>query len=349
MKNKCVILIPALDPPKEFSDYVIELLDAGFDKVIIVDDGSSEKEIFQKISAFSQVTVLTHEKNRGKGKALRTGLNYYQKHFSQKGYAGVITADSDGQHLINDVCKIRDRMICDNHHLILGVRDFNLDHVPPKSRFGNKLTSLTFRLLLGINITDTQTGLRGIPNNLINECIAIPGDRFEYETDMLIQIGKKHEIEEIKIHTVYYDKNQGTHFHPLRDSFLIYRLFFGTFVRYFFASFSSFLLDIALFTLGAKFLFYSITLKIPISAICARIISGTYNFLVNKNIVFKSSRSYTATGISYLLLCVIQGIVSAGAVTLLCFLFPIDEVIIKIIVDTILFLVNYQIQKKFIF
>lgn len=67
-------------------------------------------------------------------------------------------------------------------------------------------------------------------------CLAISGDRFEYETAMLIDLGKKAGLEEIKIHTVYYDKNEGTHFHPIRDSIRIYRLLFGTFFRYLLSS-----------------------------------------------------------------------------------------------------------------
>lgn len=349
MKNKCAVLIPALDPPNEFPDYIKKLISVGFDTLIIIDDGSRKKKLFKEISLYPQVTVLTHEKNFGKGRALRTGLRYYKDHFLSKGYIGVITVDSDGQHLVNDVCKIRNYMSSDNQSLVLGARDFNLEHVPPKSRIGNKLTSLTFRLFIGLSISDTQTGLRGIPNSLIEECLSIPGDRFEYETDMLIQIGKKHEIHEIKIHTIYFCQNQGTHFHPIRDSFLIYRLLFGTFFRYLFVSFSSFLLDIILFALGTKILFYGINARIPLSVLYARIISGTYNFLLNKNIVFKSNRSYTFTGISYIILCIVQGILTAGLVTQLCVFFSIEEVVIKIIVDILFFLINYQIQKKLIF
>lgn len=349
MSNKCVILIPALDPPQNFLEYIGQLIDAGYKSIIVVDDGSNDKGIFHRIQKYPEVTVLTHEKNFGKGKALRTGLDYYRKHFPAGEYAGVITADSDGQHLVEDVKKVQNCLTHGSQKLILGVRDFNQKQVPPKSRFGNKLTSGIFRVFLRLSISDTQTGLRGIPNALIEPCLKIEGDRFEYETAMLIKIGKEAGIKEVDIHTVYYDQNQGTHFHPVRDSVLIYRLIFGTFFRYLFASFSSFVLDILLFALGTKFLFQGMAFSIPLATFFARVLSGTYNFLMNRNMVFKSTRNYTVSGLSYLLLCIIQGILSAALVTGICYVLPVEEVFIKMIVDTCLFLVNYQVQKLFIF
>lgn len=74
--------------------------------------------------------------------------------------------------------------------MILGVRDFDQSNVPSKSRIGNKLTSLGFRVLIGLSVSDTQTGLRGIPNPLIDLSLSIPGDRFQYETAVLIETGK---------------------------------------------------------------------------------------------------------------------------------------------------------------
>lgn len=349
MKKKCVILIPALDPPAEFRDYINHLIHDGFDAVIVVEDGSSDKKIFEDISRYPQVTVLTHEINYGKGKALRTGFDYYRSHFSPEEYSGVITVDSDGQHLVDDVKKLRDRLSSGSQHIILGVRDFDQENVPPKSKFGNKLTSAIFRLFLNLRISDTQTGLRGIPNSLVEPCLAISGDRFEYETAMLIDLGKKAGLEEIKIHTVYYDKNEGTHFHPIRDSIRIYRLLFGTFFRYLLSSLSAFLVDICLFALGTKILFRGLALYIPVSTVFARVFSGIYNYLINRNMVFKSRASYAFSGFSYLSLCILQMAASAALVSLTYHLLPLDEVLVKIIIDSCLFLISYQIQKRFIF
>lgn len=264
-------------------------------------------------------------------------------------YCGVITADSDGQHLVDDVLKISKSLAKREDKMILGVRDFDQSNVPSKSRIGNKLTSLGFRVLIGLSVSDTQTGLRGIPNSLIDLSLSIPGDRFQYETAVLIETGKVSGFEEIKIRTVYYDENKGTHFNPVKDSIQIFNLLLGTFFRYIFVSLSSFVVDILLFALGTKLLFPALSVRIPLSTAFARIISGAYNYAMNRKIVFKSDRSVVSSGFSYLMLCIIQCAVSAGLVTAICYLLPLDEVPVKAVVDTCLFFVNYKIQKNYIF
>ena len=349
MNNNCVILIPALDPPEIFLSYIDELIQVGFKDILVVDDGSHQKKIFEKIGFLPQVTVLTHPENYGKGRALRTGLAYYKDHYSYDEYCGVITADSDGQHLVDDVLKISKSLAKREDKMILGVRDFDQSNVPSKSRIGNKLTSLGFRVLIGLSVSDTQTGLRGIPNSLIDLSLSIPGDRFQYETAVLIETGKVSGFEEIKIRTVYYDENKGTHFNPVKDSIQIFNLLLGTFFRYIFVSLSSFVVDILVFALGTKLLFPALSVRIPLSTAFARIISGAYNYAMNRKIVFKSDRSVVSSGFSYLMLCIIQCAVSAGLVTAICYLLPLDEVPVKAVVDTCLFFVNYKIQKNYIF
>ena len=319
MNNNCVILIPALDPPEIFLSYIDELIQVGFKDILVVDDGSHQKKIFEKIGSLPQVTVLTHPENYGKGRALRTGLAYYKDHYSYDEYCGVITADSDGQHLVDDVLKISKSLAKREDKMILGVRDFD------------------------------QSNVRGIPNSLIDLSLSIPGDRFQYETAVLIETGKVSGFEEIKIRTVYYDENKGTHFNPVKDSIQIFNLLLGTFFRYIFVSLSSFVVDILLFALGTKLLFPALSVRIPLSTAFARIISGAYNYAMNRKIVFKSDRSVVSSGFSYLMLCIIQCAVSAGLVTAICYLLPLDEVPVKAVVDTCLFFVNYKIQKNYIF
>ena len=198
-------------------------------------------------------------------------------------------------------------------------------------------------------MTDTQTGLRAIPNSMMQMCLEIPGDRFEYETAVLIRACKEKRVEEETIHTVYLDENKGTHFHPVKDSFRIYKLLLGTFVKYLFVSLSSFLLDFLLFLLGTKILFRGASWKILAATVCARIISSIYNYLMNKKVVFENDGSYVRTGMGYLILCVIQCAVSGVSVQILTNALGIDEAVIKPIVDIILFFINYWVQKKIIF
>lgn len=346
--KKVVVLIPALNPPASFPQYVSQLLAQGFADILVVNDGSSSDECFRQIQDMGCI-VLNHSQNEGKGQALKTGFTYYQENYDFEEYAGVITADSDGQHLVKDVCRMAEELVSGNGELLLGARDFSLAQIPPKSRFGNNLTSWIFRYLLRFRVTDTQTGLRGIPNILIEPCLKLPGKRFEYETTMLTEVGRKFGICEIPIETVYYEENRGTHFNPIVDSFMIYKIIFGTFLKYVFSSLSSCVIDLLLFTLFSKGLLAGYPYYIFVSTILARIVSATYNFCMNRNVVFKSQEGYGKTAVCYMLLCISQMVLSGLLVTVGCRLLRADEVITKMFVDTILFFVSYLIQKKLIF
>lgn len=346
--KKVVLLIPALDPPAVFPDYVRQLLSCGFRDILVVDDGSSDDEYFRQVQKLGCI-VLKHEKNEGKGQALKTGLSYYQEHYDYEEYAGVITADSDGQHLCRDVQKLAEKLGGGTAELLLGARDFSLPQVPPKSRFGNSLTSWIFCHLLRFEVSDTQTGLRGIPNVLVSACLELPGKRFEYETTMLTEVGRKSGICEIPIETVYYEENKGTHFNPVVDSIKIYRTIFGTFFKYIFSSLSSSVLDLLLFALFSKVLLSGVPWRIFASTGLARIFSAAYNFCMNRNVVFKSKAGYASSAAAYCCLCVVQALASALLVNAGCHLLNIDEVVMKLVVDTVLFFVSYQIQSRFIF
>ena len=75
-----------------------KLIKCKFDKIIIVDDGSNDKEIFEKITKIDKCVVISHDKNMGKGMALKSGISYYKDNLSDK-YYGAVCLDCDGQHL----------------------------------------------------------------------------------------------------------------------------------------------------------------------------------------------------------------------------------------------------------
>jgi dolichol-phosphate mannosyltransferase len=264
---------------------------------------------------------------------------------------GIITVDSDGQHTVEDVGKIASAMSEHPDSLILGARDFNEGGVPWKSRFGNKCTVVALKLFIGGNISDTQTGLRGIPNSLIKRFSTLPGDRFEYETVMLIDAIKSDtDIREVSIKTVYINENSETHFHPVKDSLKIYKVILGTFFKYILSSLSSFLVDYGIFCAIIAILArlgHAKTQSVWIATVIARICSSLFNYTVNKKIVFGSSRGME-TLLQYYILCLAQMAASAGFVSLMAKGgFPVQ--IAKIIVDTILFVVSFKIQNRYIF
>ena len=107
MKKKTVILIPSLNPNEILLDYVKELISTSKSvDVIVVNDGSKEnlKYIFDKLEKLDRCVVLTHAINLGKGRALKNGFNYFINNYSFDEVNGIITADSDGQHSVKDVC-----------------------------------------------------------------------------------------------------------------------------------------------------------------------------------------------------------------------------------------------------
>lgn len=135
-KNKIVILIPSLSPGKELIPYIDELIQNGYENIIVINDGSAKEydAIFNEIELKKECIVLKHEINLGKGKAIKDGLKYYLNN-KRNEHIGIITADSDGQHLVKDVTKIAEAMLQNPSSLILGVRDFSDPRVPPKSSF----------------------------------------------------------------------------------------------------------------------------------------------------------------------------------------------------------------------
>ena len=239
-----VMLIPSLEPDDRLPAYVRRLLDKGFQHVVIVDDGSSAayQPIFAELDAMDGVSVTHHELNRGKGCALKTGYAYIQAHFPAA--SGVITADADGQHTVEDCWHLAEVLTEGKRALYLGSRNFNLDHVPPKSRHGNKITSAVFRLLYGVYLPDTQTGLRAFRMADLPFMLDVPGERFEYEMQVLIACARaKLPMIPIEIETVYENENAGTHFHPIRDSYRIYKVILGNFFLYAGSSIICFLVD----------------------------------------------------------------------------------------------------------
>jgi len=213
-----VVLIPAYNPGESLPALVRELRKR-FSRIVIVDDGSnSGREALDAAAQFAE-KVLAHAGNRGKGAALKTGLAYL-------GECDVVTADADGQHLPADIARVADALAGHRGGLVLGVRSFS-GKVPLRSRFGNWWTRWFFRMLTGLPIADTQTGLRGIPAPLAKRIAALPGERYEFEMVMLADARRHPERPlQIPIETVYENGNRGSHFSPLADTFRIYGALF---------------------------------------------------------------------------------------------------------------------------
>lgn len=341
-----IIVIPSYKPDKEIMLEFIQKVKENFKNIVVVNDGSGEEynEFYNQLQSVG-ITVLKHHINFGKGRGIKTAFNYVLNNYPNA--IGAITADCDGQHYIEDIIKCAKKLKENPEKLVIGYRNFDESQVPFRSRFGNKITRWIFSTFVGIKITDTQSGLRAFGKSIMKKFLETIGERYEYETNMLIDCKEKNiEIEEVPISTVYIRNNSLSHFNPLKDSIRIYKLF----AKYIIASLSSFLLDIILYAVLVSLLpksdFYGIS-QIVIATIIARIISSLYNFGINSKVVFKNQNKNSI--IKYFVLVIIQMVISAFAVSSLFELLHINSTLIKVVVDTIIFIANFVIQREWVF
>ncbi len=336
---KPVIIIPAYKPDQSLLS-LIQQLSQNAQSIIIVNDGSGSSfdPIFAQCEKMPSVKILHHAVNLGKGQALKTAFNYFLTNTSSD-CAGVVTADADGQHLAEDIITIGNQLAQHPLALTLGVRTFK-NGVPWRSKFGNNLTRFIFRILIGQTLQDTQTGLRGIPRHFLKALLKTPSSGYDFELDMLISASKqKMKINEVPIQTVYKDENKSSHFNPLIDSLKIYFVFF----RFLIFSIVSGLLDFFAFSFA-----FMLCGHILLSESLARIFSGTCNFLLNKELVFKSKQRVLPEALKYTLLCLVNLIFSYGLISSLVFL-GANVYASKLIALTGLFIANFAIQKLLVF
>ncbi len=331
-----VALIPAYEPGEHMVRVVRALHEAGME-VVVVNDGSSAAcdAAFQQVAVYA--TILSHANNRGKGEALKTGLRYIQTTFGSG--CLVVTVDADGQHAANDVLHVCSAARQCPNALTLGMRSFD-GEVPLRSKLGNSLTRGVFRVASGVAVHDTQTGLRAFAGALIPRLLAIDGSRYEYETNMLLELARDGvPLQEVPIRTIYLNENAASHFDPLRDSVRIY----GRILRFSASSLVSFGIDYLLFCALLPML--GVT---TICNVCARVVSGTINFALNRRVVFGGGGSAVRSFVRYVALAVsllvcntvlLGGLVGWG----------ISAHMAKIAVELALFLVSFCVQQRFVF
>ena len=335
---RTIVVIPSYEPEERLIKLTAELVAKDLD-VIIVDDGSGEKYL----PIFDQLTgarVLRHAENQGKGAALKTAYQFIKENYPSQDIA-VVTADSDGQHSPEDIIRIARRAALDSDSLVLGVRNFDGQEAPLRSKVGNKITLKIFQLTSGSKISDTQTGLRGFSGIHLDKMLAISGSRFEYEMNVLmVWAKKKRPFYELKIKTIYENKNEGSHFNPLRDSFRIYK----EILRFALSSLLSFFLDYSLYALQIF-----VGMPLVTANIIARLISAGFNFLVNKKLVFASDQPVLKELGAYALLAGLSLGLNTLVLMGLSYGIGIGPLIGKILTEIGMFFFNWLVQKKLIF
>ncbi|NTV88848.1 MAG: glycosyltransferase [Clostridiales bacterium] len=334
------ILIPSYEPDIRLIDLVNSIHEICSFRIVIVDDGSGSryKDMFNTAVARGCI-VLTHSKNKGKGRALKTGFEYLLQNGETE---GVVCADSDGQHLPQDILRLASKINEYKGHIILGSRKFT-GSVPFRSRFGNSVTRSVFSFSTGTRIYDTQTGLRGFSCDMLEWLCKIPGERFEYEMNMLLDAKRDgYSFHEIDIETVYHQENTSSHFRTIRDSARVYLPIF----KFSASSLLSALIDFMILLIVQYF-----TSNLLFSAITARVCSSFSNFLMNKTFVFDRGRNsdIKSSLIKYYSLAIFAFAINYCFLYLLNVKAGLPLVPAKIIVEAGIFIMNYWIQRKFVF
>ena len=356
--SKISVVLPSLDPDEKLIRVVDGLLEYGFTDIIMVNDGSKAENLhyFTDLAAqHPEIHLLHHEVNKGKGAALKNAFRYFLEN-RPEGF-GVVTVDGDDQHHPEDTRRCCEQMF-KSGNVVLGCRDFTLDHVPARSRFGNHTTSLIFKLFVGMTISDTQTGLRAIPREQLKTLAAIDGDRFEYETNMLLAMKDcAMAFDEVKIRTVYIEENKSSHFRVIHDSWRIYKLILKHFFRYTLSSIASAVVDTTAYALLSKLL-QGVVQAFALTAVAgvgARVISSLLNFFLNKKLVFQTNVSIGKAMLRYYALALpqmaAQVLLTQGVYALLNIADSATglRTLIYAVVMTVLYFLSYVIQQRWVF
>ena len=332
-----IVLVPAYEPDHRLADLVRDLraTDPAL-HVLVVDDGSgpSFRGVFDATAALGAV-VVRHDVNRGKGRALKTGF-----HHAAALWPGVdvVCADSDGQHTPADVLAVAGRVRASRTAMVLGARQFT-GPVPSRSRLGNGLTRRLFFLTTGIDLNDTQTGLRAYPAEMLGWLCEVEGERFEYELELLLRARDAgHAIVEVPISTVYLDGNASSHFRPVRDSARVY----APLLRFAASSALAAAIDYALL-----FLLHAVTGSLAVSVVGARVTSASVNYATNRRFVFRRGGPTSAPRYAAL----VAAILVANWALMHTFVVALGTglLLAKLVTEGLLLFVSYAVQQRFVF
>ncbi len=356
METNAVIVIPALNPPLSLVQYVGSLVDCGFSRIIVVNDGSRTDKlpVFMKLKRLGAV-VIDHDMNRGQGASLRTGFQYYMEHF-QGDSDGVITLNADRQIYPEDVQKVasslHNEQAMGSFALVVGTRDLNGKLVGDYDYRMGGVMKLLYHMLMGVRLNDPLSGVFGIPDLRIRQCLDIEGDGFAYVTSLTMSFEKIGFLQ-VPIEYVLYEPGVERTFRKVADTIRILYTIFKKFILYSITSVGASILDVIMFSIFTGITFRGSPFVIIYSTVCARLISASANYLLTKHFVFHfksdSAQGNTKSAGAFMILSAAQCICSALVVSAMKALFGGNVVGIKVLVDTTLFFVSYKIQHKYIF
>lgn len=358
---KTTVVIPSYNPDVKLSMFVDELIMSGFSDIVIIDDGSDfgirkVKTTFDYVKAKNECTILHHGTNMGKGMALKTGFKYCMAWREED--TVVVTADDDGDYSVGHIRECLQAYGQDEGEeakVMIASRDFRNSGYAKRKIVSNAVAGFVMKYFCGVNIKDVQTGLRLIPYKYLEKIMHVPGAGFDYEINMLVELKYQNipYIERIismeDIVTKSYAK-----YNPLRDTLK----FLGMMLKYAFSSLSATAVDLAVFYIllhifdGGSFRMDK-NAGMLVATVIARVISSTFNCILNKKAVFKSDAPMKGVIVKFYIFSLFRAGVSYGMVLGISYILgsyaDSVTVVIKMLADFILFFVGYKIQKKWIF
>jgi len=209
----CCILIPTYNNQKTL-DRVIQGVLFYTQRIIIINDGSTDNTKYI-LSRYPELTQIHVEKNKGKGNALRLGLQKAE----ELGFDFAISIDSDGQHYTDDIPLFMNELKDSESKniLLIGARNLNAKGMPRKNSFANKFSNFWYWAETGFTLQDTQSGFRLYPVKEINK-IKFLSTKFEFEVEVIVKASWKGvEVRNIPIRVLYDPDERVSHYRPFMD------------------------------------------------------------------------------------------------------------------------------------
>ncbi|MBR5168120.1 MAG: DUF2062 domain-containing protein [Salinivirgaceae bacterium] len=208
-----VIVVPTYNNAKTIGGVLADIKQYA-NHIIVVNDGSTD-DTAQILRGIEGIEIITHQRNSGKGTALKNGLCKAK----DDGYRYAITIDSDGQHFASDIPTFVKEIEATPDTLLVGGRNIQADNMPGKNTFANKFSNFWFKLETGVKLPDTQSGYRLYPLQLMNVQKWYYTAKYEFELEALVFASWGGvEVRNIPINVYYPPEGERvSHFRPWRD------------------------------------------------------------------------------------------------------------------------------------
>ncbi len=347
------LIIPSYQPDDRLYSTVCALSELEADRIVVVDDGSggAYQKMFSELEEIPGCVLIRHEENRGKGAALKTGMKYCLDNLPD--LKGVITVDGEGHHRPEDVVSCAQKLRASGQ-VILGQRGRGDKTLTMRGHFGNRLTALALAFVCDYDIPDPMSGLRGIPARYLPVFLETKGEAYDFETNMILDLKRRSiPFRTFPIVGEYYADGSTSHYRPFVDSVIVIvelLRFFGQQFKYMGSSLVCYIGEYILFRC---LLGYLPAVGITLSNYISRLLSGSANFLINKNIVFGVKKSHPGVILKYITVALFVMLASTQLIVIFNWIFHTEgntaAKLVKIPVDIVMFFVGYFLQKKWVF